>query len=58
VSGLLEAALMTAGHDEIRGKGPDQVAALEAHDSTWVFPIPGSNRIAITSLSTLTRRGR
>jgi hypothetical protein len=49
---------MTAGHDEIRGKGPDHVTALEAHDNAWVFPIPGSNRIAITSLSTLTRRGR
>ena len=50
VSGLREAVLMTAGHDEIRGSSPDQKIALEAHDSAWVFPIPGSNRFAITSL--------
>ena len=48
---------MTAGHDELRGLGPDQRAALEAHDITWVFPIPGLNRLAITSLSTLTQLG-
>lgn len=51
------AVLMTAGHDELAGLGPDQLAALEAHDSTWVFPIPGSNRFAITSLCTLTQHG-
>jgi hypothetical protein len=34
MSGLLRAAQMTAGHDEIRELDPDQVAALETHDST------------------------
>ena len=45
-----DAVRMTAGHDEVRGSGPDQVAALDAHDSAWVFPISGFDRLAITSI--------
>lgn len=50
------AVLRTAGHDDVRGSGPDHVAALEAHDSAWVFPISGFDRLAITSLCPLTHR--
>lgn len=50
----LEAVLMTSGHDKVRGLGPDQVAALNAHNGAWVFPIPGLNRLAIISLGALT----
>ncbi len=32
---------MTAGHDEIRGSGPDQVIAPVAHWGERVFLIPG-----------------
>lgn len=51
------AVLMTAGHDEVRGSGPDQSTALNAHDNAWVFPIRGVDRLAITSLGSLTHRG-
>jgi hypothetical protein len=50
------AVRMTAGHDEVRGSGPDQLAALDAHDDAWVFPIPNVDRLAITSLCSLTHR--
>ena len=42
---LTDAVLTTAGHDEIRGSGPDQIIALAAHDNAWVFPIPGLTEV-------------
>jgi len=48
------AVLLTAGHDDVRGSGPDQTTALNAHDNAWVFPICGVDRLAITSLCSLT----
>ena len=49
------AALMTAGHDEIRRSGPNQKCAfLNALHATGL-PDPRFDRIAITSLFTLAR---
>jgi hypothetical protein len=44
---------MTAGHDEVRGLGPDHLSALVGAVDQTGLPNPRLNRFAIKSLFTL-----